>query len=146
MHALNESLLTELNELREIVEFPRLYLINYFIDLKNQVDKQFALKQFREQNIETNQKLSKTWQNMISFIDLFEKECLNQKMNHHITKLDELEKSQTSNDSLMKAIVNMKTNILRQLFNNKTIVFLDDKLIQINDHFISPTVLLKQKR
>jgi hypothetical protein len=67
-------------------------------------------------------------------------------MNHHITKLDELEKSQTSNDSLMKAIVNMKTNILRQLFNNKTIVFLDDKLIQINDHFISPTVLLKQKR
>ncbi len=80
MHALNESLLTELNELREIVEFPRLYLINYFIDLKNQVDKQFALKQFREQNIETNQKLSKTWQKMISFIDLFEKECLNQKI------------------------------------------------------------------
>ena len=45
------------------------------------------------------------------------------KMNHHIIKLDELEKSQTSNDSLIKAIVNMKKNILRQLFNNKTIFF-----------------------
>ena len=73
MHVINESPLIELNELREIVESPRLYLINYFIDLKNRVDKPFVLKQIREQNNKTNQKLSKNWQKMIDFIDLFEK-------------------------------------------------------------------------
>ena len=45
-----DKLLNNLNELKEILELPSLYLANFFEGLRNDVDIEFAPKQLELQN------------------------------------------------------------------------------------------------
>jgi hypothetical protein len=56
-----------LNELKMLLNIPKLYLANYFIDLKTQVD----LKYFNQE------KLKDQYMKIIKRIESFEQECYN---------------------------------------------------------------------
>ena len=71
-----EKLFNDLNELKDALELPNVYLANYFNGLRNDVDKAFAPKQLTFQNDQEKKKqLDELWQQMINKIDTFEKNC-----------------------------------------------------------------------
>ena len=67
-----ENLLNRKKRLTEICEIPKLYLANYFSDLRRDID--FEIVQKKEPN---NRKLNELWLEIIKKIDSFEKECIN---------------------------------------------------------------------
>ena len=72
-----QEMLKKLEDLKMIVVIPKLYLANYFQELRNNVDKQMFPKQILHynDNEEMKNELNQIWVEMISKIDSFEKEC-----------------------------------------------------------------------
>ena len=71
-----EKIFNDLNELKDALEFPNLYMANYFNDLRNDVDKAFAPKQLEFlHDQEKKKQIDDLWQQMINRIDTFEKNC-----------------------------------------------------------------------
>ena len=71
-----EKLLNDLEKLKNTLEFPKLFLANYFKELRSDVDKEFAPKQLELQKEKKNlNQLDELWQQMIAKIDSFEKNC-----------------------------------------------------------------------
>ena len=145
-----EKLLNYLNKIKDIVELPSLYLENYFIELRNDVDKEFASKLLELQNDEEEKKeLNELWQQMIEKIDSFETSCktVSYDFEKNKTRINEMEKKLNNQDAINlketeKIIENEEINLLKILFKNKTILFLkNQKLVILNDEFISKTSL-----
>ena len=152
--------LKELEDFEQLCESPRLYLADFFIDLRNQVDFQIVSKQTKVENL---QQLNKIWIKIIKKIDSFEKECANNPEEKTIKKRlnDTLEYELIKNNfkynsnCILLNIQNEEENILKKLFKNKTIAFLnckdfadkskreliERKLVVINDEFIRPKAL-----
>ena len=56
------QVLKEIEELKQNLEFPNLYLANYFFELRNEVDKEILSKQIKlEDDDENKQKLNEIW-------------------------------------------------------------------------------------
>ena len=92
-----EQLLKDLDELKEIIESPSLYLESYFADMRNDVDKEFTSKLAHQQDDnQTENELNQLWQVMIEKINSFEQQCIS-------------------------------TQEMKQLFQNKTIHFIEFK-------------------
>ena len=90
-----EKLFEKIENLKEIAELPTLYLSNYFDELRNDVDKEFAPKQLEYQNDEEKKKhLEEIWQQIISKIDSFEKHYTNTSfdLETNRTRINEIEK------------------------------------------------------
>ena len=148
-----EKLLNDSNNIKDIIDFPSLYLENYFIELRNDIDKEFALKQLELQNDEEKKKdLNELWQKIIEKTDSFEKSCIKssydlEKHKTRINKIDTILNNQET-INLKKAEEEIKTeeiNLLKILFQNKTILFLkNQKLVILNDEFISKTSFQKR--
>jgi phosphoribosylformylglycinamidine (FGAM) synthase-like enzyme len=82
-----DTLLNDLNKIKEIAELPSLYLSNYFMKLKNDVDREFAPKQLELQNDKEKKKeLNELWQKKITKIDSFEKNCISKKYDLDVNK------------------------------------------------------------
>ncbi len=150
-----DTLLNDLNKIKEIAELPSLYLSNYFMELKNDVDREFAPKQLELQNDKEKKKeLNELWQQMIEKIDTFEKSCIKSSydLETHRKRINEMEeklnKQKTINLNGVKEIIESEEiNLLKILFENKTILFLENqKLIIINDEFISKTTLGRHQK
>ena len=65
---------------------------NYFIELRNDIDKEFALKQLELQNDEEKKKdLNELWQKIIEKTDSFEKSCIKSSydLEKHKTRINE---------------------------------------------------------
>lgn len=114
-------------DLKQMCQCPQLFVANYFVDLRNQVDKIFARKQIDENYVN-----DEAWTKMINRINVFEQEC-HKNANKSKQILNEL----NSSDQSEKAF--------KLLFQNKTIMFInfnesssakDFKLIIINDDII----------
>ena len=89
-----EKLLNDSNNIKDIIDFPSLYLENYFIELRNDIDKEFALKQLELQNDEEKKKdLNELWQKMIEKTDSFEKSCIKSSydLEKHKTRINKIE-------------------------------------------------------
>ena len=55
---------------------PKLYVADYFLDLRNKVDKEMFLKQVIHKNDnEIKNELTKIWEELILQINWFEKQC-----------------------------------------------------------------------
>ena len=143
-----EKLLNDSNNIKDIIDFPSLYLENYFIELRNDIDKEFALKQLELQNDEEKKKdLNELWQKIIEKTDSFEKSCIKSSydLEKHKTRINKIETILNNQETinLKKAEEEIKTeeiNLLKILFQNKTILFLkNQKLVILNDEFISKT-------
>ncbi len=155
-----EFLNKEIERLKLILELPKLYLADYFIDLRNRVDKNVVSKLANLQNDdEKKKKLNEIWQSMIQKIDSFERKCvrnpkieMSKKNNERLSSIETiLTKHEAKNlEDLYEEIETIEISILHQLFRNKTIAFveisnicsgetrglIDYKLIIINDQFI----------
>ena len=147
----------ELEDLKQIYEMPRLYLANFFSDLRNQVDFQIVSKQ---SNIENIHELNRVWLEIIKKINSFENKCANKKIGDEPALKKRLETldNELNNEfktNISVGIQNEQELLLKKLFKNKTIAFIDckgfldgsnrniidHKLVIIDDEFISPKAL-----
>jgi len=127
-----DHLLQELEELKDIVELPSIYLADYFRDLRNDVDKVITSKRVDLQS--DSQKLaelSELWKEMIATINSFEQQCINRELDlsENMTRLNSIEEMITESESaanieaIHDLIENEEINLMKQLFQNKTIIF-----------------------
>jgi hypothetical protein len=155
-----DQLQIELDNLRLICLSPLLYLINYFSDLRSQVDIEILRKQLiKPFDLKKNKKIKELWIEMIAKIEIFEKKCIKNKFNLQAEKerlgsIDALlndENKLKDLNKIKKAIEIEEYRILSELFKNQTIAFvnikqlndkqekellIDKKLVILNDGFI----------
>ena len=150
-----DQLLKELDQVRKVCAMPKLYLANYFADLRDQIDIQIVPKHLKETNQQKKAELSDLWQNMIDKIDQYEKSLLNiknqtvfistiQKLESLEEKLEKCEQLKTDQElnEIEQEILYEELIVLKHLFQNKTIALTefsqknDLKLILINDEFL----------
>ena len=156
-----EKLLTDLDKLNTITDIPILYLSNYFKDLRDRVDIEFAPKQQELQNDkEKKNELDELWKQMISKIDSFEKNCIRKTYDLDVNKIriNEIEEIVNSEQlidlkKVQDEIEKEEINLLQNLFQNKSILFrkyekdevqskiIDGQLIVLFDEFISQEII-----
>ena len=178
MHKMSETsrdaLKTELQRVMQICEMPRLYLADYFMELRNRVDKQIVSKQMQTQIEEKQKELLKlVWTETIEKIELFERKCNNlvnktkikdkalADIQDRLNLIEILLEDESARDlrEFQLAIQTEEKNLLKYLFQNKTIVLLnskmffnrsenknlfDNKLIIVNDDYISHKAFLNR--
>ena len=156
---IKEELIKDLEELKNNAELPALFLTNYFLEIRKEIDNEIATKQMNlkegDDMEENKQKLNEIWKDLIAKIDSFEsqfnKSTFDLKENKERINSIEAILKEDSNDNLNKAkeaIESEEIDLMKLLFQNKTIVFfnvihlslsnlIDYKLIVLNDEFIS---------
>ena len=78
------------DRLKLIYELPRLYLSDFFIDLKTQIDILFIQKDLKEKDVRLKNIIKQHWIEMIEKVEHFQNECFkNQKTNKFIKKIAE---------------------------------------------------------
>jgi len=73
------SLKSKVNQLKQICQLSNLYLSNYFLDLKSQVDSEMAEQYLKQTDTNTKQSIQHIWLRMIDTIETFERECVQNK-------------------------------------------------------------------
>ena len=139
---LKEKISRLIEKLKMLVELPRLYLSNYFSDIRTEIDLAFFEKELGIFDAENRVKLRRNWQEMIDSVNSFEEECL---IGRSIKKFKEIsfgskpivdcmeEKYdsalKTKNDYELKLLEDLAYDemckIEKKLFQNKTIFFLN---------------------
>jgi len=128
------ELIKDLGELKNNAELPALFLTNYFLELRKKVDNEIATKQMNLKegdDIEENKKkLNEIWRDLIVEIDSFEsqlnKSTFDLKENKERINSIEAMLKEDSNENLNKAkeaIKSEEIDLMKILFQNKTIVF-----------------------
>ena len=148
-----EQIADELEQLTHMAELPDLYLANYFSDLRNEVDKSMCSQTSQQQDQQNRTKLNSMWEKMILKINLFEQQCINDKLNLEEFKkrIDLLQDKLNDKTVTLEAIhddIDLEEHkLLQHLFQNKTIIYLNTSnlvnenlnsglLIILNDEFI----------
>ncbi len=138
-----------LKNLKQIFEIPRLYIANYFIDLKSEIDLAFNKKLINDFNHEIKTK----WLEIINRINLFEKDCLKKFKNLNdlefkirIQTIEDHINNGLEKDTIKSLIEQEEINLIKYLFLNQTITFIDNPkqtfLIIIKDEYLTKTNLL----
>ncbi len=131
-------------ELNQMIQTPIVFLANYFIDLKTQVDLEYSLK--------LNEK--DKYLEIINQIELFEQnvyknlksKSINNKFNKEIQSLEEQLNDSNINETFI-LLDELKYEFEKILFSNKSILFTNDLFCQIKHdsiHLISPAWPNKQ--
>ena len=155
-----EKLFNDLNEIKDALELPNVYLANYFNGLRNDVDKSVAQKQLTFQNDQEKKKqLDELWQQMINKIDTFEKNCTVDSCDFEPNKIriNEIEAIlKTVNlGEAQYMIEEEEIKLLQDLFQNKSILFfetnmqvesklIESSLVILNDTYISKKSIKKR--
>lgn len=98
--------MTEINnieKIKQMIEYPKLYLSNYFGDVKSEIDIEFFKLRSSSKNEINIQKNNKKWLNLIELIDKCQAKCIDNKIPNDlieetIKKLDNIESKQTVKD------------------------------------------------
>ncbi len=122
------------------------------MDLRNDVDKELLPQQLNlENNQEKKQEINELWKQIIEKIDSFEKQSKRKKINleEYQKRISEIEKVLNENsdfnlDEVETVIENEELKLLENLFQNKTIVWTNGKLVLLNSDFISRKSLVKR--
>ena len=132
-----EQLMKHLEKLNDACELPGLYLTNYFVILRNDVDKEIVSKQInlQDKDQKKHKKLNELWQEIIIRINSLESQCINCAMNlsENKQKINSIESQLLNNvesidlSKLKDIIENEEINLMQNLFQNKTIVFYNIK-------------------
>ena len=131
--AKREQMLSKLEDLKKIVEIPKLYVADYFIELRNKVDKEMFSKQMiHKDDNQMKNEISETWKKLISRIDSFEKECINtDKLQLNSNRIDEIRimldniNEETNLGIIEDKIQEEELNLFKKIFQNKTIIYED---------------------
>ncbi len=94
---------------------PKLYLNNYFIELRHHIDLSYAKQMFNENDNSQKEMLKKVWIKSIEKVNLFEKNCL---------------KSKKNSIDLQSLFLNRSISVLEKDINSI-------KLLIITDEFVS---------
>ena len=129
-----------LQQFKSMFEIPRLYLSNYFTDLKTEVDIYFTQNEMNETNLEEKEKFKTSYQEIINKIVEFETECFKacktNSLNKTITvdvnlsieniesKMDEAKRELIIKEIFRDSIENLEYRIQEIIFLNKTMLFL----------------------
>ena len=151
--AKREQMLSKLEDLKKIVEIPKLYVADYFIELRNKVDKEMFSKQMiHKDDNQMKNEISETWKKLISRIDSFEKECINtDKLQLNSNRIDEIRimldniNEETNLGIIEDKIQEEELNLFRKIFQNKTIIYHDffeqqnrhKRLVIIDDEYVN---------
>ena len=148
----NQQMLQKLEGLKSIVELPKLYLAYYFQELRNKVDLEMVSKQMLHRNdIEMKNKSNQIWIEMISKIDSFEKQCKNKdELQSNSNRIDQIRIMLDNQNELTNLVIiedkilEEEFNLLKKLFQNKTIIFENilskaghRRLVIIDDEYVN---------
>ena len=145
-----QKVFKKLEDLKFIVETPKLYLANYFQELRNNVDKEMFSKQMiHKDDNEIKNKLSETSKELISKIDSFEKKCyIKVELQSSLDEIDEIRimldntNEETNLEIIEDKIQEEEINLFRKLFQNKTIIYdnfsdTEKRLLIIVDEYVN---------
>lgn len=132
------SLKTDLESLRNLLNYPRFYLSNYFNDIRNEADVAFIKKDLDETDPDFKRKIKENWLEIIEKIDSFEKECIQMLAGNSFSKqiqnetnelIEKIENKLNENKSvdlneINGLIYDQVQKLERILFQNKFMVFL----------------------
>jgi len=125
----------QIDELKQMQQFPRFHLSKYFDEIKAQVDIKYASKltaQVEYSQFSQSNKYKDKYLEIISNIESFEKEAYNNSksinsFDNEIKLIEEkLNNSSNNLTSITKLIDEVKYKIEKILFSNKSILFIDD--------------------
>ena len=141
-----EKFLKDLNELKDALEFPNLYMANYFNDLRNDVDKAIAPKQLEFlHDQEKKKQIDDLWQQMINRIDTFEKNCTVESCNFESNKkrINEIEAilNTVNLGEAQYMIEEEEIKLLQDLFQNKSILFIETNM-QVESKLIEGSLVI----
>ena len=155
-----QQMLQKLQDLKLIIEMPKLYLANYFQNLRNKVDKYMFSKQILHNNdIEKKNELNQIWVEMISKIDSFEKQCTKNidDLQSNVNRIEEIRitldnQNEATNLQLIEdKIQEEEFELFKKLFKNRTIIFEDifgkkdhKILLIVNDEYFIWTIIDKR--
>jgi hypothetical protein len=143
------EIINQIDELKQMQQFPRYFLSKYFEELKTQVDLKYALK------LDEKDK----YLEIINKIKSIEQDAYNKWSSKHINTYDDeikLIEDKLNNDlnnvtDIIKLIGEVKYKIEKIIFSNKTILFIDEKtrfyfdsnsfLLIVNDEYISNSLI-----
>ena len=119
-----------IQQLNTMISMPRLYVSDFFLDLKSQVDLYFV----------KNNSNKTVWLRIIELLNRLEKECLN-KVEKNDLKIDESTQIEQEIQSLNRIFFNNKSFLFLDKISCQDASFFSDdtdaKLIVINDDWIS---------
>lgn len=138
-----DSLLKQKTELKNqyeqlnlLYQFPRLYLRQYFSDMKTRINLSFAKKERLVQDELLKRELSENWADLSKLVSSIENECLkriqaNPKFDSDINrKIQFLTDNMKSNDHFDAVLIELAYNLITQIesivFLNKTIIFVEN--------------------
>ena len=132
MEITKESLLKKLNDMKRVACDPDNYIYEFFSELRTQVDLETETKQIEAQgNEEIIANLHQINEQIISKINEFEKNYKNTRCDLEANKLkiNEIEKRLNNNETIEfkdieEEIEIEEYNLLKNLFQNKTIAFM----------------------
>ena len=143
----NDQLKNEYELIKSFYEFPRmnfLYLENYFNDLKSEIDMAFFLQlAFLSKEKQKLNSLNEIWTNITNRVNSFQRECLEAQDSNFLLQMKEdtmdnldkidLELEKNEFESVKSLIYDEKAKIEKNLFDNKTIAFLNSSLLFKDD-------------
>lgn len=149
--AVQTELVKEYEQFKLLLECPRLFICNYFNELKRKIDLAFAdLNSQLEYAHQENSDLNRNWSQIIHLIDSVEMKCLksnklnrfafkfSQETNQKLKLIERVVKQvskQEDYNCVLNLIYDEMYKIEKNLFQNQTLVFLDRKKCKLNRIF-----------
>jgi hypothetical protein len=138
-----ESLNNQLNTLIKMCENPKIYLLEYFANIKNEVDVIFVTKSERAQTELDRIKIQSKHVHLIEQIKHYEKECYHSLLKDEIL-FNEIDSKKTIEFLRSKLVDNEQFNLMENLINteidmfkkklllNKSIILLNQYLVHVD--------------
>jgi regulator of sigma D len=155
MTSRTEDINSKLEDLKMMCNSPRLFLSNYFFEIKNEIDKNLANKTMNELDLQIKQQINDIWIEMIKNIEIYENKFYMNKLSNESVNLTikKINSIQVMLDNVSSGHFNQIEQLMEDeeyfiqnvLFSNKTLLLFNDnddsflsiKLLIIDDQFIS---------
>lgn len=117
MLSISDDNFQNLNTLKQVIECPKLYLINYFDDIKSRIDAKFVSILSKVADLDFKNETIKKWSKLIGLVDKCLEKCFNNKLPNELVKeADEL--IFQSDLSSTNEIQRVKNKLLSHLLSN----------------------------
>lgn len=132
----------QIEDLKSMIQLPKLYLCDYFIDLRNEIDT------FYVQNGLGTSETNKSWTAIINKTYEFEAECMakinNKSFDEISTQIEQTESNSLNSDESIGLLDDLEHKLKSMLFSNKTIIFLIQTNLDVTNSLIynSPLLLI----
>ena len=115
-------------ELKNMIEDSKWYLINYFDEIKTQIDIDYELKSSRQSDQNLRDSLIKEWIKLIDLVEKCQQKCINNKIPNELIRKARDKLSKLENNNQIIELSEIKSSIENYLLTNDSylIIYLDD--------------------